>query len=104
MGTWSAEPFGNDSAADWAFELDDAEDWTLVRVALDDLLAIDGPDQDIETIAIAAEAATSNGIFGLARRRFQMACRPLSRLSPAVIEALILGLVLQWRSRSRTGR
>lgn len=62
MGTWSAEPFGNDSAADWAFELDDAEDWTLVRVALDDLLAIDGPDQDIETIAIAAAEVVAHGL------------------------------------------
>jgi len=26
MGTWSAQPFGNDTAADWAYDLDGASD------------------------------------------------------------------------------
>ena len=40
MGTWSAEPFGNDDAADWAYELEDAEDLTPIEEAIDAALSV----------------------------------------------------------------
>ena len=38
MGTWSHHPFGNDSAGDWAYGLDDAVDLSLVEQTLDRVL------------------------------------------------------------------
>ena len=40
MGTWSHEPFGNDTANDWAYELEDTEDLSHVEATLDKLLAV----------------------------------------------------------------
>ena len=34
MGAWSHEPFGNDTACDWAAELVAASDWSVVDEAL----------------------------------------------------------------------
>jgi uncharacterized protein DUF4259 len=34
LGAWSTESFGNDTACDWGYELEDASDLTLVRNAL----------------------------------------------------------------------
>jgi Domain of unknown function (DUF4259) len=42
MGAWSHEPFGNDDANDWAYELDEAEDLSYVEAALDAVLETDG--------------------------------------------------------------
>lgn len=39
MGTWSHEPFGNDTANDWAYELEGATDLSLVEEALDKVLS-----------------------------------------------------------------
>ena len=61
MGTWSGQPFGNDGAADWTFELDDASDWRPVRQALND--ALDGPlDGDVAETAIAAAEVVAHGL------------------------------------------
>ncbi len=38
MGAWSHEPFGNDTACDWAYELDDATDLATIESALDAIL------------------------------------------------------------------
>jgi hypothetical protein len=38
VGAWSHEPFGNDDANDWAYELEEAEDLTYVEAALDTVL------------------------------------------------------------------
>ena len=56
MGAWSAEPFGNDTAADWAWELDDAESWDVVIDALTVLLDEEPAtiDADVAAVAIAA--------------------------------------------------
>lgn len=63
MGAWSGEPFGNDSAADWAWELEDASDWSPVRSALDEALAAEGPiDEDVATFAIAAAEVVAHGL------------------------------------------
>ena len=42
MGAWSHEPFGNDDANDWAYELEEAEDLSYVETALDAVLETDG--------------------------------------------------------------
>src|SRR5262245_6195037 len=42
MGAWSTEPFGNDDANDWAYELEEARDLSPVERALDVVLAVDG--------------------------------------------------------------
>lgn len=56
MGAWSGEPFGNDTAADWAWELDDASDWEVVLAALTEILDEEPAnlDADVASIAIAA--------------------------------------------------
>jgi hypothetical protein len=38
MGTWSHEPFGNDDACDWSYELLDSNDLSPVDAALDAVL------------------------------------------------------------------
>jgi hypothetical protein len=43
MGAWSVSSFGNDDAADWAYELEAAEDLSPVEAALDRVLST-GPD------------------------------------------------------------
>ena len=40
MGTWSVDPFGNDDAADWAYELEEAEDLTPIEEAIAAVLAV----------------------------------------------------------------
>jgi hypothetical protein len=34
MGTWGTGPFDDDGASDWAWELQEAHDWSVVDVAL----------------------------------------------------------------------
>lgn len=40
MGTWSHEPFGNDSANDWAYDLEDQSDLSLVVGAIQAVLDV----------------------------------------------------------------
>ena len=42
MGAWSHEPFGNDDANDWAYELEEVNDLSLVEAALDAVLDAEG--------------------------------------------------------------
>lgn len=63
MGAWSGEPFGNDTAADWAWELDDVDDWSVVRAAFDEILSTDGYiDGDLASIAIGAAEVVAQGL------------------------------------------
>lgn len=39
MGAWSAEPFGNDTACDWASELVDSKGLSAVNKALQAVVA-----------------------------------------------------------------
>jgi len=57
MGTWSCEPFGNDTAGDWAFGLDEAKDLSYVEAALDAVLDQDKDDELESTDAEEAIAA-----------------------------------------------
>jgi hypothetical protein len=55
MGAWSHEPFGNDEANDWAYELEETEDLSHVEAALDAALNADGYlDASEATCAVAA--------------------------------------------------
>ncbi|MGN6740633.1 DUF4259 domain-containing protein [Dyella sp.] len=56
MGAWSHEPFGNDTACDWAYGLDEQRDFSLVAKAIQAVLD-NGPDyldSDLASEAIAA--------------------------------------------------
>lgn len=56
MGTWSHEPFGNDSANDWAYELESQKDFSLVARAIQTVLdaGADYLDSDAAVEAVAA--------------------------------------------------
>lgn len=63
VGTWSGEPFGNDAAADFAWELDGQLRWTLVKEALRDVMHSHGRiDADTASIAIAAAEVVAHGL------------------------------------------
>lgn len=63
MGAWGSEPFDNDTAADWAWELDDSSDWEVVRSALSEALEPgDFMDADVATRAIAAASVVASGL------------------------------------------
>ena len=38
MGAWSHEPFGNDTAADWTYDLEETKDLSYIEAALDRVL------------------------------------------------------------------
>ena len=67
MGTWSVDAFGNDDAADWAFELAETGDLSLLKAAIDEALAesdyLDAPDAAIALAAIEV-IARLNGNWG----------------------------------------
>lgn len=57
MGTWSVYPFGNDDAADWAYELEEAESLEPIESALDAVLEagddyLEAPEASIAVAAI----------------------------------------------------
>ena len=55
MGTWSHEPFGNDTAGDWSDGLTDCKDVSYIEAALDAVLnEADYLDSDIGAEAVAA--------------------------------------------------
>ena len=55
MGTWSHEPFGNDSACDWAYELEGKKEYAIVAQAI---RAAVGGDDDLDAdVAVEAIAA-----------------------------------------------
>lgn len=56
MGTWSVDAFGNDDAADWAYELEDAEDLSPIEEALDAVLAAGDEYLEAPTAAVALAA------------------------------------------------
>jgi hypothetical protein len=63
MGAWSGEPFGNDAAADWAWELDSQDDWHVVQDALDEAVnSTEFVDSDVASSAIAAAEAVAHGL------------------------------------------
>lgn len=64
MGTWSHEPFGNDSANDWAYELEECTDFSLVAAALKRAADSEGyldADEAVEAVAAAEVLAKALG-------------------------------------------
>lgn len=61
MGTWSHEPFGNDTANDWAYELEGTSDLRVVEAALQAVLDEEGyleaslADEAIAAIEVIAK-------------------------------------------------
>ena len=63
MGTWSAEPVGNDAAADFVGDLEDERGWTVVESALTAATeAGPGLDSDVAELAIAAAEVVAHGL------------------------------------------
>jgi Domain of unknown function (DUF4259) len=62
VGAWNADPFGNDAAADWAWGLDDEDDWGIVRTALDAGIAGAAEDDDAGCVAVAAAEVVARGL------------------------------------------
>lgn len=54
MGTWGSGPFQNDTASDWVYDLEDADDLTLALDALERVRATEYVDAEDATVAIAA--------------------------------------------------
>lgn len=56
MGTWGVNAFDNDAANDWAYDLEDVADLSLVVSALTDVEAVGGEylDEDVACSALAA--------------------------------------------------
>lgn len=56
MGAWSYEPFGNDSACDWASDLQGTTDFSVIETALDEMIEAEDDylDADLGSAAIAA--------------------------------------------------
>ena len=70
MGAWSHESFGNDDACDWAAQLDEYDDLSLVEATLDTVLEagddeLEAPEAS-EAIAAAEVVARLQGNPGAA--------------------------------------
>ncbi|WP_222423724.1 DUF4259 domain-containing protein [Lysobacter antibioticus] len=66
MGTWSHEPFGNDTANDWAYGLEESQDFSLVDEALQRV--IDTGDEYLDA-DVAAEAVAAAEVIAKALGR-----------------------------------
>jgi hypothetical protein len=64
MGTWSHEPFGNDSACDWAYDLQGQPDFALVAQAIKNVLdnGDEYLDSDLSVEAVAAAEVLAKAI------------------------------------------
>ncbi len=65
MGAWDTDPFGNDTACDWAYSLEESEDFDLIEEALSKIEAagdeyIEAPEAE-EAIAAADTLARLKG-------------------------------------------
>ncbi|MFZ6758019.1 DUF4259 domain-containing protein [Undibacterium sp. Ji50W] len=69
MGAWSHESFGNDTACDWLYGLEEEDDPGLIEDTLDTVLSAGDDDVDAgdasEAIAAAEAVARLQGNFGL---------------------------------------
>ena len=64
MGSWGLGPFDNDDAADWAWSLEDSEDDSILRAALQHGSETARPDASTSQIAVAAAAVVAVGQSG----------------------------------------
>jgi len=96
MGTWSAEPFGNDTAADWAYELDDAPDWSVVgealRVAAETVPSDLDSDDAVTAIAAAQVVARGLGRVTASAESVDAFVARVSRPSPEMVALAVSAL------------
>lgn len=57
MGAWSHEPFGNDTANDWAYGLEGVQDLSLIEAAFDAVNSNEGEYLDASVAEEAVAAA-----------------------------------------------
>lgn len=92
MGAWSHEPFGNDTAADWAYGLDDSHDLAYIEGALDAVLEAgdDYLDSDIAAEAVAAVDVMARvlGKAGTETAYSESATAWIARVKPVLPAAL----------------
>ena len=64
MGAWSHEPFGNDTACDWAYGLAETRDFSLVAQTIQNVLdnGADYLDSDLASEAIAASEVLAKAL------------------------------------------
>lgn len=64
MGTWSHEPFGNDTANDWAYGLEERRDYSLVEQAVQQVIdnGDDYLDADLAVEAVAASEVLAKSL------------------------------------------
>ena len=67
MGAWSSDPFGNDTAGDWAYGLEDVDDLSLIEETIQKLL--DVGDDYLESPA-AEEAIAAIDTIARLKGRF----------------------------------
>jgi hypothetical protein len=66
MGTWGTGPFDDDGASDWAWELQEAQDWSVVEAALRGAAEVgtdaylEAPDGQVAWAAAAVVAAVDD--------------------------------------------
>ncbi|MDX1521513.1 MAG: DUF4259 domain-containing protein [Anaerolineae bacterium] len=69
MGAWGVDTFDNDTACDWAYELEDVHDLSLVRETLDRVLAVGeaylDADDGCEGLAACEVIARLKGNYGI---------------------------------------
>lgn len=84
MGAWGIGTFENDTASDWVYELETAEDLGPVREALDATLAAarDYLDADIAVIGLAAAEVVA-ALNGMARASIPDGVRDWAAQHPA---------------------
>lgn len=64
MGTWSHEPFGNDTANDWAYGLEERRDYSLIEQAVQQVIdnGDDYLDADLAVEAVAASEVLAKSL------------------------------------------
>ena len=66
MGAWSHEPFGNDSACDWAYELEGKSDFSVIEASLRQVL--DNGDEYLDA-DLASEAVAAAEVLAKSREQ-----------------------------------
>lgn len=58
MGAWAVDPFGNDEACDWVFELEEVEDLSAVEEAIASIISnsCNAVNVSVASVALAAIA------------------------------------------------
>src|SRR6478735_8900442 len=80
MGSWGVLPFENDDALDWVWELEDAEDFSVLELSLEHVASAE-PDENVEA-ADAEEALAAAEVVSA------LLGKPLEEL-PEPVEAFL---------------